>query len=267
MDERLADNLSFWDERVPAHVASEFYDVEGFLAGADPLRPFEIEEMGSVEGRSLVHLQCHFGLDTLSWARRGARVTGLDFSEPAVEAAREIAGRAGIEADFVVADVHDAVDALGGRSFDIVYTGLGALIWLPDISRWAEIVAELLAPGGFLYLSEFHPLGDVFADTELVAENSYFHDPGGKVWDEPGSYTDEQLATEHNVTREWTHPLSDVVSALIAAGLRLELLHEHEHTLFPRFPFLEKAEGGYFKMPADRPRIPLMYSLRAAKPA
>lgn len=267
MDERLRDNLSFWNERVPAHVASEFYDVEGFLAGADPLRPFEIEEMGPVDGRSLVHLQCHFGLDTLAWARRGATVAGLDFSEPAVEAARDVAHRAHIEADFVAADVHDAVAALGGRRFDIVYTGLGALIWLPDVDRWARVVAELIEPGGFLHLSEFHPMGEMFADTELVAERDYMHDPDGLVTDEGGSYADESLTTEHNVTLEWSHPIGDVVSALIDAGLRLDFLHEHEHTLFPRFPFLEKAEGGYYRMPPDRPRIPLMYSLRASKPA
>src|SRR4029453_3945653 len=131
-----------WDERVPIHVASDFYDVERFVAGPPPLRPFEVQELGDLSGRTLVHTQCHFGLDTLSLARAGARVTGLDFSEPAVAAARalgaERAGRTGIEAEFVQANVYDAVDALDGRRFDVVYTGLGALNWLPDIEGWAS---------------------------------------------------------------------------------------------------------------------------------
>src|SRR4051794_13740348 len=130
-------NRALWDERVPIHVDSGFYDVAGFLAGGSTLRAFEIDELGDIDGRSLVHPQCHFGLDTLSWARRGARVTGLDFSRPAVEAARDVAARGGLEARFVDADVYDAPQALDGERFDIVYTGLGALNWLPDVAAWA----------------------------------------------------------------------------------------------------------------------------------
>jgi SAM-dependent methyltransferase len=146
---------------VPVHLASSFYDLTAFRAGADALRPFEPTEAGDVIGKRLVHLQCHIGLDTLSWARRGALVSGLDFSVPAISAASEL----GIEASFVVSDVYDAVAAFGGRQFDIVYTGIGALVWLPDILRWARAVAELLAPGGFLYLVEGHPFGQILDDS------------------------------------------------------------------------------------------------------
>jgi SAM-dependent methyltransferase len=254
-------NRAWWDERVPLHVASDFYDVEGFKAGANTLRPFELEEVGDVSGRSLVHLQCHFGLDTLSWARLGARVTGLDFSSPAVEAARAVAADTGLDAEFVAASVYDAPAALGGRRFDLVYTGLGALNWLPDLRGWAEVVARLVAPGGLLYLSEFHPIADVFGDEDLTITHDYFQtDP--LLFDDPGTYADLEAHTDHNRTEEWVHPLGDVVSAVIDAGLAVELLHEHDHTLFPRWPFLEK-DGDSYRFPAGRPRLPLMYSLRA----
>jgi SAM-dependent methyltransferase len=255
-------NRNYWDERVPIHVASEFYDVEGFLAGKSSLRAFEIAELGSVEGLDLVHLQCHFGLDTLSWARLGARVTGLDFSAPAVAAARDIARRAGLEAEFVEADVHDAVAVLDGHRFDIVYTGLGAITWLPDVGRWAAVVAGLLRPGGRLYLAEFHPFSWVFGDEDLSIAHPYFGDRQ-VTSDEPGTYADSAAQTEHNRSVAWDHGLGEVVSALIATGLRLEFLHEHDHTLFERWPFLERGGDGSYRLPAGVPSLPLMYSLLA----
>ncbi|MGH8882387.1 MAG: class I SAM-dependent methyltransferase, partial [Stackebrandtia sp.] len=148
-------NLANWDERVPIHLGSDFYDLDGFKRHRDSLNAFEREEMGDVSGRTLVHLQCHFGRDTLSWAKYGARVAGVDFSAAAIEAASGLAAELDIDAQFVTADVYDAAKALDGKSFDIVYTGIGALCWLPDMTRWAETVASLLKPGGFLYLAEF----------------------------------------------------------------------------------------------------------------
>lgn len=150
-------NRANWDERVPIHVEGEFYDVAGFLAGEERLRPFELAEMGDVGGKDLLHLQCHFGIDTLGWAGHGARVTGLDFSAPAVEAATKLASQLSLDASFVRANVYDAAEALEGRTSDVVYTGLGALNWLPDIERWAGVAEALIRPGGFLYLAEFHP--------------------------------------------------------------------------------------------------------------
>lgn len=263
-------NRAAWDERVPLHLASAFYDNAGFLAGRNTLHDFERREVGDVEGRTLAHLQCHFGQDTLSWGRLGATVTGLDFSGVAIDAARELAratvGTLRAPATFVQADVYDAGPALGGECFDIVYTGLGALVWLPDIERWARVVADLVAPGGFLYLAEFHPVADVFADDALVADHDYFTKPGGTRYDEPGTYADWDAPTTANVNYEWTHPLGAVVSALISAGLRLEFLHEHDHTLFERWPFLERSDDGSYHLPPGAPRLPLLYSLRASKP-
>jgi SAM-dependent methyltransferase len=258
-------NRAWWDERVPVHVASNFYDAEGFKAGKSHLRPFELDEVGDVTGRSLVHLQCHFGLDTLSWARRGARVTGLDFSEPAMAAARRLAADTGLDAEFVHSDVYEAPSALGGRRFDIVYTGLGALNWLPDLTRWARTAAGLVAPGGFFYLAEFHPLTQVMADEDLSFERSYF-DRTGTRWDDDFTYTDGPAKLSDTITWEWNHGLGDVVSALIDAGLRIEMLHEHDFTLFERWPWLQRHDDGTYRFPPDRPTIPLIYSVRARKP-
>jgi 2-polyprenyl-3-methyl-5-hydroxy-6-metoxy-1,4-benzoquinol methylase len=259
-------NRASWDERVPIHVGGEFYDVAGFKAGEEHLRSFELEEMGDVSGKELLHLQCHFGKDTLSWARRGARVTGLDFSAPAVEAARGLAAEIGVEAEFVRSDVYEAKEALGNRTFDVVYTGLGALNWLPDITRWAAVAAGLVRPGGFLYLAEFHPFADVFGDDDLTVEHDYFHNEEPQVWDEPGTYADLTAETENNVTYEWNHTLSDVVTALIDAGLVLQFLHEYDYTLFPRWPILERTGLDIYRLPEGTPRLPLMYSLKARKP-
>ncbi len=256
-------NRAFWDERVPIHAASEFYDVDGFLAGASTLRPFEPGEIGDVRGLSLVHLQCHFGLDTLSWARLGARVTGLDFSAPAMAFAAELTERAGLEAEWVCSDVMRAGEALGGRRFDVVYTGLGALNWLDDIERWADVVRSLLAPGGRLHLVEFHPVTEIFGDDTLGVEQGYFHE-GPREWpDEGGSYAELEAPTQHNTTQEWAHPLGEVLTAIAARDLRIEFLHEHDFTLFPRWPMLRREAGGIYRMPPELPSLPLMYSLVA----
>lgn len=269
-DEWVELNRSWWDERVPIHTASELYDLPGFLADpeATTLRPFEIEEVGDVDGLTLFHPQCHFGMDSLSWARRGARVTGLDFSAAAVAAAHAAAGDAGLDARFVTGNVYDAVDAVDGRTFDVVYSGLGAINWLPDIGRWAQVMGALVRPGGTFYLAEFHPVGAVFGDEDLVVTYPYFRsDDTPMVFDEPGTYAQLDARTEHNRTVEWTHPLGSVVSAVIEAGLTIELFHEFDYTLYPRWPFLvRRGHRNAFHLPDDVPSLPLMYSLRARKP-
>jgi SAM-dependent methyltransferase len=257
-------NRAMWDERVPIHTSGDFYDVEGFRAGRDPIRPFEDDELGPVAGLDLVHLQCHFGLDTLGWARRGARVTGLDFSAPAIEYATGLAADLGIDARFVTADVHDAPEALGA-TYDVVYTGLGALIWLPDLRRWAEVVDRLLRPGGVLYLVEFHPITGVFGDDDLTVEWPYFDT--ARFWDEPGTYADGAAPTEHNASWEWNHTLAETLQAVLERGLVVEWFAEHDYTLFPRWPILHKEGFDTYRLPPERPSLPLMYSLRARQPA
>ncbi|WP_327105913.1 class I SAM-dependent methyltransferase [Nonomuraea glycinis] len=258
----LTVNRANWDGRVDIHVASDFYDVAGFKAGADPLRDFEIDEVGDVSGKSLVHLQCHFGLDTLAWARRGARVSGLDLSEKAIETATALARECGLQARFVAADVCDAPAALKD-TYDIVYTGIGALVWLPDLWRWAEVVATLLKPGGFLYLSEFHPVTDMLDEATGSTVTADYFDGEPHVYDEPYTYTGSERLT-NTISVQFQHTLGDVISALAAAGLRIDFLHEHDHTLFKRFATLEPRNGRY-QVPEGQPRIPLMFSIRASR--
>jgi SAM-dependent methyltransferase len=258
-------NRANWDGRVPVHLASEFYDLDGFRAGADPLRPFEAAEAGDVSGKRLVHLQCHVGLDTLSWARNGALVTGLDFSGPAIEAARSLAADLAIDASFVMADVYDAVTALGGRRFDVVYTGTGALVWLPDIPRWAGVVAALLEPGGFLYLVEGHPFAQILDDAEGTNIIRDYFDDQPWVTDYPYTYTDGP-ALKHTRSVEFQHRLGQIVTALANAGLRIDFLNEHDFEVFQRFESLEH-HGGQYRFPAGHPRVPMMFSLRATRPA
>lgn len=262
-------NRAMWDERVPIHASSAVYDHDGFRKGRDEIRAFEAEEVGDVTGKRLVHLQCHMGQDTLSWARRGAaKVVGLDFSEPAIEVARGLASDIGLadRAEFVVSDVYEAAAALPDRDYDIVYTGIGVLDWLPDIERWASTAASLVAPGGFLYLAEFHPITHVL-DWEggTRIETDYFHrDP--VVTDEPGTYVDFRAETVQNLSFERLHTLGDIVSSLAAAGLRIEFLHEHDVTLFSRYATLERGEDGLYRAPKGQPRVPLMFSLKASRP-
>jgi SAM-dependent methyltransferase len=259
-------NQAWWDERAPIHLASDFYDLDAFRAGRGTLQPHEISEMGSVSNRSLLHLQCHFGQDALSWARRGARVTGVDFSEPAIEVARSLASSLGLDARFVLCDVYEALKALPHERFDIVYTGYGALCWLPDLDRWAEVAASFLDRGGILYLSEFHPLHHIIEVEERISISSdYFGDGLPRSADFSGSYADLSAETKNNETRLWTHPLGEVVTAILRAGLRLEFLHEREHLLYPRWSRLEKQSDATWRLPEGMPRIPMQYSLRAQK--
>jgi 2-polyprenyl-3-methyl-5-hydroxy-6-metoxy-1,4-benzoquinol methylase len=265
---RLAANREMWDERVPLHLVADLHDVPSFRAGRSTLPDLEVQEVGPVDGRTLLHLQCHFGLDTLSWARLGASVTGLDFSGEAVRTARELASDVGIEAEFVEANVFDAPQALGGRQFDLVYTAAGVLGWLPDVDRWARAAAASVRPGGVFYLREFHHMAWIFDDAEDVEELrvAYPYWTAPLAFNEAGSYA-TSAPTVHNQTYEWTHSLGEVVTALAANGLQLEFLHEHDWSTFKMFPFLVEEGPHRWVLPEHRGSVPLMYSIRARKPA
>jgi SAM-dependent methyltransferase len=268
VDERLEANRANWDDRTDVHVASRFYDVEGWLRTEREPRPREVEALGDVSGLTLLHPQCHFGLDTLAFARAGARVTGLDFSSVAIDAARDIARRAGLadRATFVCADVLDAVNALDHQTFEIVYVSLGALTWLPSVDRWASQVAALVAPGGRFYLHDGHPVAWSLADDRLCLEHTYFEEVEPLVDDSDETYTDARRPIVDRRHYEWNHGLGETVTALIKHGLRLEWLAEHDWTVFPRFPWLVSDGTGTWRTPPDMPRAPLTFSLLASRP-
>lgn len=259
-----ASNRAHWDEATALHASSPFYDLAGFRAGRDDLRPFEDGELGPVDGLDLVHLQCHLGTDTLSLARRGARVVGLDFSAASIAAADALAGECGLVAEFVCADVYDAVAALDGRVFDVVYTGVGALCWLPDLDRWAATVAALLRPGGVLYLVEIHPLTQaVWPDGRTVTADlmgaAFVRDDTVE-----GDYAqpDAPLTAGVTYSRNWS--VAEVVTAVLGAGLRLELLGEQDVTDNP-LPWLERGADRLCRFPEGFPRYPLTFSIRARR--
>lgn len=279
-DEFSEANRAWWDAVVPIHEASRGYDREGFLRGEKPLCPVELTELGPlVSGKRLLHLQCHFGMDTLSWARLGATVTGLDFSEPAIEAARRLSIDSGVPGRFVQADVYDAAQAVG-ETFDIVYTGIGALIWIADLERWARAVAACLRPGGILYVYEGHPMLNTIAesaDGQLRVTLPYFQGNEPTPFDSTETYVDGPKFEPRRVF-EWNHGLGEVVSALTSAGLSIELLHEHREVPWRALSCMESVgpgtpptDGRYqsqrmWRLPkAQRSLLPLMYSLLARR--
>lgn len=272
MDDPLRSNRKLWDAWTKINVASAFYDVASFRDGDRPVRlaDYEREEVGSVEGKTLLHLQCHFGLDTLSWARLGAIVTGIDFSEQAIAAARGLAGELGIPATFVRSDLYRLPEVLH-EQFDVVYTSSGALGWLPDIAAWGRVAAHFVRPGGFLYVTEIHPVAQVFENEgvepgELRLAYPYWSHAEPLRFEVKGSYADREAATEGLVEYGWDHSLGEIVTSLADAGLRLEFLHEFDFVRWP-VDFLVESEGGRWRLPeGSKGSLPLFFSLKATKP-
>jgi SAM-dependent methyltransferase len=265
--DRIAANRSNWEDRVPIHLASRFYDVEGWLADRPGPRQREIDALGDVAGLDLVHPQCHFGLDTLAWADAGATVTGLDFSPSAIAAATELAHRAGLDhrAEFICSDVYEAAAVLAPRTFDLVYVSLGALCWLPSVGRWADQVAALARPGGRLYLHDAHPLAWSLAYESPTLEFTYFEEPDPYVDDSDETYTDAEGPVAHTRSYEWNHSIGEVVTALIERGMRIDTLVEHDWTVHQRFPSLVETAPGRWTTPPGRPRMPLTFTVVATK--
>jgi SAM-dependent methyltransferase len=268
MDEYKKANLALWNEWAQLHAGSKFYDVAGFKTGKTSLNPLEMEELGNVAGKTLLHLQCHFGLDSLSWARLGARVTGADFSEQAIALARSLSQEVGVKAEFVCSDIDKLPQVLSGQ-FDIVYTSYGVLAWLPDLQNWAAVIAHFLKPGGFFHIAESHPFLQVFPNekttTDLQVQLSYFPSPEPTRWEPEGCYADKDAQVTHP-SYEWTHSLAEIINALIGAGLRIDFLHEFPFLCWDNFPFMQKGSDGLWRLPGDHDTIPLTFSLKATKP-
>jgi SAM-dependent methyltransferase len=260
-----------WDDRAAIHYKDEAggYRVAAFLAGEDNLHPIEDREIGDVNGLRIAHLQCHFGLDTLSLARRGASCVGLDFSPVAIGHARELQAKTRLDAKFIEGNVCDARTLIDGH-FDMVYVTWGAINWLPDIGAWAYLAASLLKPGGALYLLEGHPSLMTLDEKTPDLRPAYdWRNPSDKplTMAEELTYTGDTAKIAHPVTHEWNHPLSDIVNAVIGAGMRLECLNEHEELAWQFAPIMVAKEGKrrMWVLPGGFPRLPLAFSLRAVK--
>lgn len=264
----LAANRANWDERVAIHRrdATGSYRTAAFLAGDDRLHPIEDGELGDVAGARLLHLQCHFGLDTLRLARRGATVTGVDFSPAAIAEARAMARRIGREdATFTLADVQDAAEAVAGR-FDIVYTTWGTICWLPDLDAWARVIAAKLAPGGRFYFADAHPFMLMLEEVEGRLVPTYAQDtPRDRplVFDGTETYTGDRTPLSSTRTYEWVHSISRILGALRGAGLELAMLNEHPAMPWRAFPMCVDAGDGMYRLPDGAPAMPLALSLSA----
>lgn len=272
MDESLSVNLLNWNERVPAHVASPDYAIERFLTDPDHLSRvvrFDRPRLGDISGLRGVHLQCHIGTDTLSLARLGAHMSGLDFSGPALIEARSLAERTGTRIDYVEAEVYAATDVLPPGSFDFVYTGIGALCWLPRVRPWARVIADLLRPGGWFFMREGHPILWSLAERShdlLVLDHPYFETEAPMVWDEPGTYVETDQVFQSTITHEWNHGLSEVLTALMDAGFQLTMLVEHQSVPWEALPgHMERGEDSEWRLKERPSRLPLTYTVRAVK--
>ncbi len=267
MNEYLQANLAHWDELARIHPGVEGYGLAAFKAGKSKLNALDYAELGDVRGKTLLHLQCHFGLDTLSWAREGAVVTGADFSGEAIATARHIAAECGLPARFVQSMIDELPEHLDGQ-FDVLYTGRGALCWLPDIRRWGAVVAHFLRPGGVFYVQDTHPYLFMYDEVPGVAEPrllySYFHRDVPDRFEAPASYADPNAKLEHTTEYVWTHPLGEIVGALADNGLRIEFLHEFPYTYHNFFTCMERDAEGWWRLPGPQ-YLPLMFSLRATR--
>ena len=273
-DDTLAANRANWDERVPSHLQA--YGVDAFVADPERLSSVVRDDLalmashlpnGSPAGLSLLHLQCHIGLDTLTWARLGAHVTGLDFSPASTAAARDIARRAGLSATFVDGDVDHAAETCTGP-FDVIYTGIGALAWLPDLGAWARAIAQLLRPGGLFYVRDGHPMLSALdaerTDGELIVGRPYFATAEPERFDDGTTYADDAVRLTHATTYEWTHPLSEIVGSLLGAGLTLTSLGEHRTIPWRALPGMTRTADG-FVLTTGADRVPLTFALTATK--
>ncbi len=269
-DEIRQANTALWNEWAMIHERSAVYDVPGFIQGKSSLHAVELEEVGVVSGKSLLHLQCHIGLDTLSWARLGAIVTGVDFSPAAISVASRVSAEANIPADFVCCDLYDLQLHLN-RQFDIVFTSYGVLCWLPDLERWAALIARNLRPGGFFYIAELHPLAAVFdADSPALEprlRDPYFQPAEPVRWEGDGTYAEPHAQVRQREHYEWAHTLGEVVTALAGAGLDIEFLHEFPYCVEGTLgSLMERGDDGWYRLKNYDGYLPLMFSIKARKP-
>ncbi len=272
-DQYFEANKSMWNKRTKAHRDSSFYDLAGFKSGADVLTPIELKEVGDVHGKRLLHLQCHFGMDSLNWARKGAKVTAVDLSDEAIAEAKKLNEELGLDANFICCNVYDlhpnsgkkfnAEDQIKQASFDIIFTTYGVIGWLPDLTKWAEIIAYYLKPGGVFYIAEFHPVVWMFDDD--FTRIKYYYDNRELIETENlPTYTDKNTPIPGK-EYSWNHGLSEVFNALIAQGLLIQQFNEYMYSPYPCFNKMVQAEEGRWVIEGMEGKLPMVYTIQASK--
>ncbi len=260
-DELLKNNRSLWNSWTKINAKSTFYDLEGFKSNKNSLKNIEIKEMGSVHGKTLLHLQCHFGLDTLSWANKGAKVTGVDFSDEGIKLAKELSDQLNIPAHFICSDIFE-LPMLLEQKFDIVYTSYGVLTWLHNLNTWGKTIAHFLKPGGTFYIIEFHPFINMLNSEWTEFSEPYFYKGNSICSVESGSYADTNEKFIHSAY-EWPHSMSEIICSLRQAGLLIEYLNEFPYSSFNCFPNLVEYGPDQYVLKDKQDSLPLMFSIKA----
>jgi SAM-dependent methyltransferase len=265
-------NKHLWNQRTAVHKDSSFYDIVGFKEGKIALTPIELKEVGDVGGQRLLHLQCHFGLDTLSWSRLGADCTGVDLSDAAIKLARQLNEEVKLNARFICCNVYDLYPAQPapdnplneeGKSFDIVFTSYGTIGWLPDLDKWAAIVAHYLKPGGLFYMADFHPVVWMF-DDDFTRIQYYYDNREVIVTENYGTYTDRK-ADIKGKEYSWNHSISEILNALVNHGLEIKCFNEFNYSPYPNFTNSIEVEKGKWYIKGMEGKIPMVYSVKALK--
>lgn len=262
LEEYFDSNKELWNQKTAVHKTSAFYDLEGFKKGKNALNEIELNEVGEVKGKSMLHLQCHFGLDTMSWSRLGAKTTGIDLSDRAIDVAKEINKEVGLDAQFLCSNVYDLKNHLNSQ-FDIVFTSYGVVGWLPDLDRWADIVSYYLKPGGVFYIAEFHPFVWMLDDDYKKIHYSYFNNGVIEI-EEEGTYADKHADIQHK-EYSWNHSISEVINALISHGLEIDFMNEYDYSPYDCFPDMIKNEENNFYINGFEKILPMVYSIKATK--
>ena len=255
-------NKELWNKRVAIHVNSDFYDVPSFKSGKTSLNEIELKALGNVNGKLMLHLQCHFGMDTISWAREGAIVTGIDFSEEAISAAKNLSKEVGVPADFICADVYDLPNKID-QKFDIVFTSYGTIGWLPDLNKWAAVINQFLKPGGVFFIAEFHPVLWMMDDNFTFLKYSYFNDEVIETTLQ-GTYGDRH-ADISSVEYGWNHSLDEVMSSLLKYNLQIKEFKEYPFSPYNCFNNTVKRKDGMYFIKGLENKLPMIYSIKAVK--
>lgn len=267
MNKDLKENYQWWNEAAPLHATSAFYDVEGFLNGKSTLHEIEKEKLGNLHGKKLLHLQCHFGLDSLSLARLGAQVTGIDFSDEAINLAKSLNEKLRLDAEFVYSNLYDLKKNLSGQ-YDIVYTSYGVLCWLNDLQGWADIIAHFLKPGGLFLIVEGHPLAGVFdfKEGQIHIADSYFYDQNPYTETSDGTYAVPDAVKKHKTTNEWAQSISEIMQALWSAELNITSFEEYPYCFYEKFAgMMKKNKSGWWVFKNEKWQLPMMFSMTARK--
>ena len=255
-------NRISWNKRTAVHKDSAFYDLESFKKGKSSLCKIELEELGDVKGKSLLHLQCHFGMDTMSWAREGAICVGIDLSDEAINLAKEINAELSMSTEFICSNVYDLKEHLH-KQFDIVFTSYGTIGWLPDLDKWAEIVAHFMKPGGTFYIADFHPTLWMMDENFEKIKYNYFNTE--VITEEiSGTYTDRNAPIK-SVEHGWNHPFTEIINALVMHGLQIEQFNEYPYSPHNCFNNMEKGADEMWRIKGMSEKMPMMYSIKATK--